>query len=220
MAPRFASGPAGTPDAASICTPCFTPGTQIATPFGQSPVERLSVGDKVLTRDNGAQRIAWIGKRTLAVADLKEAPELRPVTIKAGALGHGLPFRDMTLSPNHRVLIAEDGAPDSDDVTETLVSARHLVDGRGIRQSRAETVTYVHFLLDAHEVVLSDGSWTESFEPSKPWLDGIGAARRAEILALFPELVTEEGAEAFAAARRVIDRDEALSIFPLSRRPA
>ncbi|MFN3145321.1 MAG: hypothetical protein ACE368_08665 [Paracoccaceae bacterium] len=54
----------------------------------------------------------------------------------------------------------------------------------------------------------------------QPSLDGIGAARRAEILALFPELVTEEGAEAFAPARRVIDRDEALSIFPLSRRPA
>ena len=220
MGPRFAMGPSGTADAVRICTRCFTPGTRIATPFGQSPVERLSVGDKVLTRDNGAQRIAWIGKRTLAAADLKEAPELRPVTIKAGALGRGLPFRDMTLSPNHRVLIAEDGAPDGDDATETLVSARHLVDGRGIRPARADAVTYVHFLLDAHQVVLSDGSWTESFEPGKPALDGIGAARRAEILALFPELETEEGANAFAPARRVIGMDEALSLFPLNRRPA
>ncbi len=220
MTPRLADTWAVARHADARCTPCFTPATQIATPFGQTPVERLSVGDKVLTRDNGAQRIAWVGTRTLGPAQLNEAPDLRPVTIKAGALGHGLPFRDMTLSPNHRVLVAEGGAPEGEEATETLVSAKHLLDGRGIRHARTDTVTYIHFLLDTHQVVLSDGCWSESFEPSARALDGIGAARRAEILALFPELETEAGAEAFAPARRVIDRAEAMSVFPLNRRPA
>jgi Ca2+-binding RTX toxin-like protein len=37
--------------------PCFTPGTLIATPKGEMLVENLSVGDKIITRDNGIQEI-------------------------------------------------------------------------------------------------------------------------------------------------------------------
>ena len=37
---------------------CFTPGTRIATQKGEIAVENLAVGDKVVTRDNGAQPFA------------------------------------------------------------------------------------------------------------------------------------------------------------------
>ena len=40
---------------------CFTPGTLIATPKGEVPVEDLREGDKVITRDNGIQEIRWTG---------------------------------------------------------------------------------------------------------------------------------------------------------------
>ncbi|MFN6977544.1 MAG: Hint domain-containing protein, partial [Gemmobacter sp.] len=42
--------------------PCFTPGTLIATPRGERPIEDLKAGDKVITRDNGIQEIRWIGR--------------------------------------------------------------------------------------------------------------------------------------------------------------
>ncbi len=45
---------------------CFTPGTRIATPAGQRPVEQLRVGDKVQTKDNGAQDILWVGRRRIS----------------------------------------------------------------------------------------------------------------------------------------------------------
>jgi len=45
--------------------PCFTPGTVIATPQGERLVEDLRPGDRVITRDNGIQEIAWIGSKTL-----------------------------------------------------------------------------------------------------------------------------------------------------------
>ncbi|WP_424830712.1 Hint domain-containing protein [Ruegeria sp.] len=75
--------------------PCFTSGTQIATPGGLRAIETLSVGDEVLTLDHGTQRIRWIGARALGVAELIQNPKLRPIRIKAGALGCGLPRRDL-----------------------------------------------------------------------------------------------------------------------------
>ena len=41
--------------------PCFTPGTLIATPQGEVPVEELKAGDQIITRDNGIQEIRWTG---------------------------------------------------------------------------------------------------------------------------------------------------------------
>ena len=36
-------------------------GTYVMTARGEMPVERLSVGDRVITRDHGMQAIRWIG---------------------------------------------------------------------------------------------------------------------------------------------------------------
>jgi hypothetical protein len=69
--------------------------------------------------------------------------------------------------------------------------------------------TYIHFMFDQHEVILSDGSWTESFQPGHQTLDGLGNAQRQEILELFPELATEQGREDYHAARRTLKRHEA-----------
>jgi Ca2+-binding RTX toxin-like protein len=43
--------------------PCFTPGTRIATPRGEVPVEELREGDRAITRDNGLQEVRWVGGR-------------------------------------------------------------------------------------------------------------------------------------------------------------
>ena len=37
--------------------PCFTPGTMIATPKGEVPVETLKAGDKIITRDNAMVKV-------------------------------------------------------------------------------------------------------------------------------------------------------------------
>ena len=69
--------------------------------------------------------------------------------------------------------------------------------------------TYIHIMFDQHEVILSDGAWTESFQPGDVSLAGIGQAQRDEIFALFPELATEEGIESYSAARKSLKRYEA-----------
>jgi hypothetical protein len=70
-------------------------------------------------------------------------------------------------------------------------------------------VTYIHFMFAQHEVVLSDGAWTESFQPGDLSLKGVGNAQRNEILELFPELKTQEGLKAYSAARRSLKKHEA-----------
>ena len=67
--------------------PCFTPGTMIATPRGEVPIETMEVGDKVITRDNGIQTIQWIGRREMKRRDFDVVPYLLPIRISQGALG-------------------------------------------------------------------------------------------------------------------------------------
>ena len=197
-------------DTFSNTPPCFTPGTRIATPRGERAVEDLRVGDLVLTRDNGMQKIRWTGAREMTARDLAEAPHLRPVLIRQGALGNGLPERDMMVSPQHRVLVANDRTALYFEDREVLVAAKHLVGRPGIETAQVERTTYIHIMFDHHEVVLSDGSWTESFQPGDESLRGVGADQRAEILSLFPELADREGILGYASARRSLTRREAL----------
>ncbi|WP_372840207.1 Hint domain-containing protein [Phaeovulum sp.] len=189
--------------------PCFTPGTLVATPRGEVAVEELRAGDRVITRDNGLQQIRWVGKRVLDRAELSAAPHLRPVLIRAGSLGNGLPERDMLVSPNHRMLVANDRTALYFEEHEVLVAAKHLIDNKGVLSVEVLGTTYLHFLFDRHEVVLANGAWTESFQPGDQTLGGMGNAQRNEIFELFPELQTEQGVESYGAARRTLKKHEA-----------
>ncbi|WP_407703788.1 Hint domain-containing protein [Tabrizicola oligotrophica] len=189
--------------------PCFTPGTLIATPKGEVPVEHLKAGDRVITRDNGIQEIRWTGQKALGWRDLATNPHLKPVLIRQGSLGNGLPERDMMVSPNHRMLVANDRTALYFDEHEVLVSAKHLVAAAGIQSIDSIGTTYIHFMFDRHEVVLSNGAWTESFQPGDFTLKGMGNAQRAEIFELFPDLRTEAGLNDYQAARRTLKKHEA-----------
>jgi len=190
--------------------PCFTPGTLIVTAKGECRVEDLAVGDRVITRDNGMQKIRWIGKRDMHAAELARASHLRPILIRQGALGNDLPERDLTVSPNHRVLIANDKTALYFDDREVLVAAKHLTGMEGVEVSDVAETTYIHIMFDHHEVILSDGAWTESFQPGDESLASIGDAQKAEIFELFPELQSPSGVGAYGAARRSLKKHEAV----------
>ncbi len=188
---------------------CFTPGTLIATPEGQRPVETLQTGDQVLTRDNGIQEIRWIGNKGMTGEELRKNTHLHPVRIAKGALGADLPERDMWLSPNHRVLVANDRTALYFEEREVLVAAKHLTALEGIDIVHPRWVNYIHIMFDRHEVILSNGSWTESFQPGDYSLKGIGNAQRLEIQTLFPELTSQAGLASYQAARRSLKSYEA-----------
>ena len=179
--------------------PCFTPCVSLATEAGPRLAGALRVGDRVLTRDNGPQEVRWIGRRQLGWRDLGLNPTLRPVRIAAGALGDGVPAADMLVSPNHRFLAALPGQSLT-DATERLWQARALIGRQGIARVDAQTADYVQVLLDRHELVLSDGCWSESFQPSGPRIAALAPAQRAELMDKLPELSLADDA-VFAPVR-------------------
>ncbi|MEP3440250.1 MAG: Hint domain-containing protein [Sulfitobacter sp.] len=189
--------------------PCFTPGTRIATPRGEVAVEALEVGDRVITRDNGMQTIRWIGHREMPTAEMALASNLAPVLFRKGSLGNDLPERDMMVSPNHRMLVANDKTALYFDESEVLVAAKHLTGLQGVSVVEPLDTTYIHLMFDQHEVILSDGTWSESFQPGLQSLAGVGNAQRLELLTLFPQLGTHAGVEGYGAARRSIKGYEA-----------
>ena len=188
---------------------CFTPGTLIATKRGEKPVQQLKVGDKVFTRDNGPQELRWIGRRNLNRGELNKMPQYMPVLIRAGALGDGSPQRDMMVSPNHRILITSELAEVMFGENEVLVAAKHLVSLDGVDVAPVSKVSYIHMMFDAHEVVLADGTWAESFLPGQQAMAGIKSDQKQEILDLFPELIDMRGLRNFEAARRLLKAHEA-----------
>lgn len=188
---------------------CFTPGVSIATPQGEMLIEDLRAGDRVITRDNGLQEIRWIGSKGLTWEDFTISPHLRPIHIRPGALGEGLPEREMIVSPSHRLLVANDRTMLYFEEREVLVAAKHLVDNHAISQVDSVSTTYVHMLFDRHEVILANGAWTESFQPGDYTLNGVGNAQRNEIYELFPELKHQKGNIDYPAARMTLKRHEA-----------
>ncbi|QDC09588.1 hypothetical protein FHY55_10185 [Oceanicola sp. D3] len=191
--------------------PCFTPGTLIATPDGPRPVEDLGPGDRVLTRDNGVKRLQWVGQRLLNTHHLTANPRLQPVRIKAGALGYGLPERDIMVSPQHKMLISDARAEMLFGEHEVLVSAAHLVGLPGIEQVTVDEVVYVHIMFDAHEIVMAEGAWTESYQPGAHVMGEMDDAQREEIFEIFPEL--REDANAVVTARMSLKKREVAALL-------
>lgn len=168
---------------------CFTPDALIRTESGVLPIAALQPGDRVLTRDNGPQEIVWIGQRRMSGARLYAMPALRPIRIRAGALGLDRPEPDLLVSPQHRILLRARSALALFDTPEVLVAAADLINNRSIVIDRSlREVVYVHVMFERHQVVWANGLECESFHPANTSLDLIEDAQRADLLALFPDI--------------------------------
>lgn len=168
---------------------CFTPGTLIATPDGAVAVEDLRAGDLLSTADAGAQPLAWVGRRRISAEDLALSANLRPIRIAAGALGQGLPKRDLTVSPQHRVLLRGGALSRLTGHDEALLAVKHLVGLPGIAEAPLEAgVDYIHLLCADHQILFAEGAPTESLLMGPEAKKMLSPASLAELNEIFPDL--------------------------------
>ncbi|TMV14519.1 Hint domain-containing protein [Arenibacterium halophilum] len=189
--------------------PCFTKGTLIDTPYGPVPIEHLERGMSVTLHDGAPQPIRWIGSRRVAATG-----EFRPVRLCAGQFGAR---RDLLVSPQHRILLANAWAELLYGTSEVLVKAVDLVnDDTIIRVNDMVEVTYFHLLFDRHQIVIANGVAAESYLPGPCTLPGFDAATQAEILRLFPQM-DAVGAGYGPAARPILKRRECAPLMAAFR---
>lgn len=181
--PARPSRAAAAPGASVIC---FTPGTRIATPWGPRAIEGLRPGNRILTLDDGAQEILWMGHTDLSGADLAARPDLRPIRLLPGALGarnaveDAAPDAPLVVSPAHRLLLAGSAARVLFNTPEVLVSARDLLNDRSVtRVHGLRGVRYVHLLLARHQLIWANGVAAESFDPAVADLTRLMSDQRA-----------------------------------------
>ena len=171
---------------------CFTPGTRIITPDGTRRIEDLRPGDIIQTKDNGAQAVLWTGHRRMTGARLYAMPHLRPIRFRSGALGIDRPDEDLLVSPQHRMLVKGAAAQSLFHADEVLVAAEDLLNDDSISIDRSlREVTYVHVLLERHQIVWANGLETESFHPSNTALETVDPSQRAGLLDILPSLADD-----------------------------
>jgi hypothetical protein len=139
---------------------CFCVGTLIGTPAGEIPVEKLKLGDMVLTAHNGSRRVRWIGKgKVLATAGARSVAT--PVIVRKGALADNVPNQDLHVTKAHSLYI--DGV---------LIPVEFLVNHKTIVwDDRGQEVEIYHVELESHDVLIANGAPAERFrDDGNRWL--------------------------------------------------
>ncbi len=170
--------------ASASMPPCYAPGTLIGTPDGLRKVETLAPGDLVMTLDHGPQVIRWThsGDQPLEEVDV----DTKPVLIAAGALGKGLPSQDLIVSPQHRMFVGRHGQLDGWFKSEAFAPAKSLTALPGIRHMKSkQSITWIHFACDQHEVVTANGCLSESLLLGPMVVNGLTRKERKDLTDIF-----------------------------------
>jgi hypothetical protein len=132
---------------------CYCAGTLIKTDRGEAAIETLRIGDQVMTMSGEMHPIRWIGRRSYRRSQVQDNRDLMPIRFRAGALGEGVPHRDLWVSPDHAMWIEG-----------LLIPARLIVNGLSILQDETVgEVNYFHLELAAHDVIFAEGALSETF---------------------------------------------------------
>lgn len=123
-------------------------GTTVMTLNGETPVEHLCVGDRVITRDSGVAVLKAIHKTRA---------KMETIRIKAGSLGHTRPDRDMIVSPGARIHIRDWRAEAIFGAPTALVEAHKLVDGEYLALQNSRDMDVYELVFDRQHIIYADG---------------------------------------------------------------
>ncbi|MDZ4094970.1 MAG: Hint domain-containing protein [Paracoccaceae bacterium] len=123
-------------------------GTPVLTLSGAIPVEHLTVGDRIITRD---------GARNLRGIHTEMHRNARMIFVAASALGIDQPEEDLRIAPEQQILIRDWRAKALKGADQAMVAAAKLIDGEYIR---AETIAEQRLFVlefDAPAIIYAGG---------------------------------------------------------------
>ncbi len=178
------------------------PGTMLLTAEGEMPVEWLAPGDRLITRDNGAQPVLHISRlrRTPEGAELPQ-----PMTFLRGERGpQGELKEKLRVAPGHRGLIRHPEVERLFGTEEVLARFGDVSRRSRIRRDPAMGgLTYHLIIMEQHEIVNAGSLWLETTDAEMAArLDLPKAVLRAT------RIMDSDG----LPPRRMLHRDEALHI--------
>lgn len=123
-------------------------GLQINTSDGALPVEFLSAGDRIVTRNGGMTQLLGIAATTKAT---------RGVKFTAGSLGDGMPEADVVLPADQPVLIRGWRARVLFGQAQAMCAAGHLVDGEFIQDAGPRRMVLFRLEFDRPRIFYGSG---------------------------------------------------------------
>lgn len=193
----------GSRNIANSSITCFASGTLIECEHGPKKVQHVKVGDRVTTVDRGFQEVRWVSHRKITAEEMATNPAFTPVRICADALGVGIPYRDLIVSQQHRILVKSKIAAEMFGTGEVLIAAKHLVELDGIEYANdIHEIYYIHFVCNQHELIIAEGAITESLYTGLQALMALDEADKIEIFTIFPNLLTDPNGDSPPRARQ------------------
>ncbi len=123
-------------------------GTLILTIDGAIPVEKLTTGMRLISRNNGFVTLKDVQIQSITT---------RPVFVAADMLGNNRPNTDLMLAPDQPVLVRDWRAQALFDRDQALVPVRNLIDGEFIRYAPLQTLTVYDLVFDCQHILYADG---------------------------------------------------------------
>ena len=123
-------------------------GTIILTLEGELPIEFLSAGDRIITRDSGMTVVRGLRRREVTCD---------AVLVTAGSLGHDRPVGDTILPAGQKILVRDWRAQALYGTKQAMIPAARLVDGEFVRAIGKTTMIVYEIICDRDHVIYAGG---------------------------------------------------------------
>jgi len=178
------------------------PGTMLLSDDGTIPVEWLSPGDRLLTRDNGLQEVLHIARLRRCPSG---APLPPPIVFRPGEYGPGGRLGEkLRVAPGTRALLNRPECAADFGTAEVLARFGDLTRrGAHRHDPTMGTLAYHLVVMQRHEVINAGSLWVESVDAETAAQLSLPASVRRATGLLGPE---------GAPPRRCLTRDEAIAL--------
>ncbi len=140
--------PAPRPSVASVRMSGCLPGTLVLTQDGEIPVEFLTPGDKIITREQGYVPL---------LALLREEVMTHAVKVRCGALGPQRPSADLILPTEQPLLLRGECAVARTGRAQAFVRAGKLADGDGVTDMGLMRMELYSLAFETRQVIYAGG---------------------------------------------------------------